>query len=39
MIDFIIANPLISLAGAAWLVIVIFGWLFIAGAAIASGKN
>jgi hypothetical protein len=39
LIDFLIDHPFLSLGAAAWLVIVVFGWLFIAGAAIASGKN
>jgi hypothetical protein len=39
MIAFILTNPLLSAFAGFWLAIVIFGWLFMAGAAIASGRN
>jgi hypothetical protein len=39
MTAFIFANPFLSAFAAIWLVIVILGWLFIAGAAIANGRN
>ena len=38
MISFIIDHPYLSFAAVVWLIIVILGWLFIAGAAIASRR-
>ena len=36
MIEFAISHPRLALGAAAWLSVAIFGWMFIAGAAIAS---
>ena len=36
MIEFVISHPWLALGAAAWLSVAIFGWMFIAGAAIAS---
>ena len=38
MMTFIIANPWLSAFAFFWLIIVIFGWLFVAGAAIATDR-
>ena len=39
MIEFAISHPWLALGAAAWLSVAIFGWMFIAGAAIASDET
>jgi hypothetical protein len=39
MINLIHDHPYLCAGAAFWLALVIFGWLFMAGAAIASGRD